>query len=76
MPLVGTSVGLWIVLIVLKSFSCLLMPPCMQRMRSSMTAATGMALKQSIKKFHTLVEYLRLPNLVYLYTRHKIHNEC
>ncbi len=75
-PLMDTTVGLWIVLIVLKSLSCLLIPPCTQRMRSSMTAATGRALKQSTKIFHILVEYLRLPNLVYLYTLHKIHIQC
>lgn len=72
MPLSGTSVGLLIVLIVRKSLSYLLMPPCTQKMRCSMTAAMGMVLKQSTKIFHILVEYLRLPILVYLYTHHKI----
>ena len=36
-------------------------PPCMQRIFSSIRAATGMVLKQSIKIFHIFNEYFLLP---------------
>ena len=35
-------------------------PPCIQKIFSSIIAATGMQLKQSVKLFHNLMEYLLL----------------
>lgn len=36
-------------------------PPCIQKIRSSMMAAIGKQLKQSVNVFHNLMEYLLLP---------------
>jgi hypothetical protein len=36
-------------------------PPCMQKIFSSMMAATGKQLKQSVNVFHILMLYRRLP---------------
>jgi hypothetical protein len=36
-------------------------PPCMQKIFSSTIAATGRQLKQSVKVFHSLMLYRRLP---------------
>ncbi len=36
-------------------------PPCMQKIFSSMSAATGRQLKQSVKVFQILMLYRRLP---------------
>jgi hypothetical protein len=61
LPESGTSVGFYIFLIC--SIDCKSgdNPPCMQRIRSSIRAATGKQLKQSIKVFQSLILYLRLP---------------
>lgn len=72
----GIVVGLLMLLMRLMLVRRGLMPPCMQRMRSSMMAATGRVLKQSMKYFHILVEYFRLPELVYEYTSRKIRRFC
>ncbi len=57
----GTSVGR----IILRICSMLLRsgdsPPCMQKIFSSMMAATGKQLKQSVNVFQILMLYLRLP---------------
>lgn len=38
-------------------------PPCMVKIFSSMIAAMGRQLKQSVKVFHNLMLYLRLPDV-------------
>lgn len=38
-------------------------PPCMVKIFSSMMAAMGRQLKQSVKVFHNLMLYLRLPDV-------------
>jgi hypothetical protein len=75
-PSLGMSVGLLIELIRLNSLRCGLIPPCMQSMLSSMTAAIGSELKQSTKYFHVLIEYFLLPDLFYEYTISKTHTVC
>jgi hypothetical protein len=50
-PWSGTSTGRWISLIRLRLSRSGESPPCMQRILSSMTAATGRQLKQSVKIF-------------------------
>ena len=67
----GTSVGFSIFLIWSMDSSSGESPPCMQRMRSSMSAATGRQLKQSMNSFHSLMLYLRLPTSPQDYTRRK-----
>lgn len=53
-----------------------LIPPCMQSIFSSMTAATGIVLKVSMKCFHSFSENFRLPVLLSYYTRHRSHRAC
>ncbi len=53
-----------------------LIPPCMHNIFSSMTAATGMVLKVSMKCFHSLSENFRLPVLLSDYTRHRSRRAC
>jgi hypothetical protein len=63
-PVSGTSVGL----ITLRICSILcrsgLNPPCIVKIFSSMMAAMGRQLKQSVKVFHNLILYRRLPRQV------------
>ena len=60
-PVSGTSVGLIILLIYSKFVSSGESPPCMHNIFSSIRADTGRQLKQSVKVFHNLIEYLLLP---------------
>lgn len=39
-------------------------PPCIQNIFSSITAATGKQLKQSVKVFHNFILYLLLPLII------------
>lgn len=55
-----TSVGLMILRICSIEFKSGLRPPCMQNIFSSMIAAIGRQLKQSVNVFHSLMLYLRL----------------
>jgi len=61
LPVSGTSVGLIILRICSRFVSSGESPPCMQKILSSTTAATGRQLKQSVNVFHSLMLYLRLP---------------
>ena len=71
MPWLGISVGL----LRERSLRILtnsgLIPPCMQSIFSSMTAAIGMALKVSTKFFQIFTENFRLPAWVGAYTRRR-----
>ncbi len=60
-PVSCISVGLTIFLIHSKLFNSGLSPPCIQNIFSSMIAATGRLLKQSVKIFHSLTLKLLLP---------------
>ena len=60
-PWSGTSVGLIIRLICSIDCKSGLRPPWQQKIFSSTMAATGRQLKQSVKVFHNLMLYLRLP---------------
>jgi len=60
-PVSGTSVGLIILLIWSKLASSGESPPCIQRILSSIRAATGRQLKQSVKAFQSFILYLLLP---------------
>lgn len=62
LPVSGTSVGLMILRIYSRLVSSGESPPCMQRIFSSMRAATGRQLKQSVKVFQSLIEYRLLPD--------------
>ena len=64
-PESGTSVGFSIFLIC--SIDCRSgdSPPCIHKILSSINAATGRQLKQSMKVFHNLMLYLFLPILFY-----------
>ena len=59
----GTSVGLITLLIC--SIDCRSgdRPPCIVKIFSSMMAAMGRQLKQSVNVFHSLMLYLRLPRI-------------
>lgn len=57
----GTSVGRMIRRICSMLFRSGDRPPCMQKIFSSMMAATGKQLKQSVNVFQILMLYLRLP---------------
>ena len=59
-PVSGTSVGLIILLIQSRLLSSGDRPPCMHRIFSSIIAAIGRQLKQSVKVFHNLMLYLLL----------------
>jgi len=61
-PVSGTSVGLITRLIC--SILCRSgdSPPCIVKIFSSMIAAMGRQLKQSVKVFHSLMLYRRLPD--------------
>lgn len=61
LPVSGTSVGRMIRLIYSRFVSSGESPPCMQKIFSSMTAATGKQLKQSVNVFHSLMLYRLLP---------------
>ena len=60
-PVSGTSVGL--ITLRICSIDCRsgLSPPCIVKIFSSMMAAIGRQLKQSVNVFHSLMLYLRLP---------------
>jgi hypothetical protein len=58
-PVSGTSVGRMMRLIWSMDASSGLRPPCMQKIFSSMIAAMGRQLKQSVKVFQSLMLYLR-----------------
>eukprot|EP00961_Rhodomonas_salina_P186257 2514449-Rhodomonas_salina.1 len=60
-PVSGTSVGRMIRRICSMLFRSGDRPPCMQKIFSSMMAATGKQLKQSVNVFQILMLYLRLP---------------
>ena len=60
-PWSGTSVGRIIRLICSIDWRSGLNPPWQQKIFSSTMAATGRQLKQSVKVFHNLMLYLRLP---------------
>lgn len=64
LPVSGTSVGLIILRIYSRLVSSGDKPPCIQKILSSTTAATGRQLKQSVNVFHNLILYLRLPNKI------------
>ena len=53
-----------------------LIPPCIHSIFSSMTAATGIVLKVSMKCFHSFSENFRLPVLLSYYTRRRSHRAC
>jgi hypothetical protein len=57
---VRTSVGRMTRLICSMEFKSGLKPPCIVKIFSSMIAAIGRQLKQSVKVFHSLMLYLRL----------------
>src|SRR5579862_7614241 len=61
-PVSGTSVGRMTRLICSMEERSGDKPPCMVKIFSSMMAAIGRQLKQSVKVFHNLMLYLRLPN--------------
>ena len=44
-------------------------PPCMVKIFSSIIAAIGRQLKQSVKVFHNLILYLRLPDVNSIWDR-------
>lgn len=75
-PVSGTSVGFSIFLICSMDSNSGDNPPCMQRMRSSIKAATGRQLKQSMKSFQSLMLYRRLPECWKSYIRHRIRRFC
>lgn len=73
LPVSGTSVGFSIFLICSILSSSGDNPPCIQRIRSSMSAATGRQLKQSMKSFQSLMLYLLLPEWLDWYIHHRNH---
>ena len=76
MPWLGMSVGRLSVNILGNLLSYGLSPPCMQSIFYSMMAAMGMALKQSVKTFQSLIVNFLLPELIEEYTSHKNHKVC
>ena len=60
-PVSGTSVGRMTLLICSMLCRSGERPPCIVKIFSSMIAAIGKQLKQSVKVFHSLMLYLRLP---------------
>jgi hypothetical protein len=62
----GTSVGLIILLIYSIFVNSGDKPPCIQKIFSSIKAATGRQLKQSVNNFHNLILYLLLPAKLFL----------
>ena len=63
-PWSGTSVGRIIRLICSIDWRSGLNPPWQQKIFSSTMAATGRQLKQSVKVFHNLMLYRRLPGIL------------
>ena len=63
LPESGTSVGFYIFFICSMDCKSGDKPPCMHRILSSISAATGKQLKQSIKVFQSLILYRLLPIL-------------
>ena len=61
LPVSGTSVGFSIFFICSIDSNSGDKPPCMHKMRSSIKAATGRQLKQSIKSFQSFMLYRLLP---------------
>ena len=84
-PVSGTSVGLMTLRICSIDCRSGLSPPCIVNIFSSMMAAIGRQLKQSVNVFHSLILYRRLPaspistqrerekNQQTTHTRHKSH---
>lgn len=72
-PWSGTSTGLTILRIWSKFSNWGLIPPCMQRIFSSMRAHTGITLKTSEKTFHSFRLYFLLPLLDMKYIHHRNH---
>lgn len=62
-PESGTSVGFSIFLICSMDWRSGESPPCMHKILSSIKAATGRQLKQSMKVFQSLILYRLLPKL-------------
>ena len=52
------------------------MPPCIHNIFSSIIAAIGMLLKQSIKFFHSFSVNFLLPKCQKMYINHKSHTFC
>lgn len=63
-PESGTSVGFYIFLICSIDWRSGESPPCIQSILSSISAATGRQLKQSMKVFHSLMLYRLLPKII------------
>ena len=62
-PVSGTSVGLMTLRICSMDWRSGLRPPCIVKIFSSMMAAMGRQLKQSVNVFHSLMLYRRLPGV-------------
>jgi len=70
-PVSGTSVGRMTLRICSIDCRSGLSPPCIVKIFSSMMAAIGRQLKQSVKVFHSLMLYRRLPGKTRMESRMK-----
>ena len=67
----GTSVGLITLLICSIDCKSGERPPCIVNIFSSMMAAIGRQLKQSVNVFHSLMLYRRLPSVPHHHRHHR-----
>ena len=76
MPWLGTSVGRLRLSILPILLSYGLMPPCMQNIFYSTTAAKGIALNTSQKRFQAAKDNLRLPTYPHTYINRRSRRVC